>query len=279
MSGVYSSPSIAPFFSLAYTRDTSQKLGHILIEKRSVSTICAEDFMQRKQPDIYGGKDPRDLAAYSIAEAARYLKIPPTTLRPWVAGREYPRRKGAGFFAPLIATPEEHPPRLSFNNLVEAYVLRALRTQHGVSIDAVRKASDFAAKGYSVGRLLLSPKLYTGTGDLFLEKYGQLVNLTKSGQLAMKKILDAHLKRVELDQADLPTRFYPFVTSDTREDRKIIVIDARRAFGRPIVSRRGVSIAAIVDRIDAGETVEVVARDYGLEREEVEEAIIYAQAA
>jgi uncharacterized protein (DUF433 family) len=235
--------------------------------------------MERKKQDIYGGKDPRDLAAYSIAEAARYLKIPPTTLRPWVAGREYPRRKGSGFFAPLIATPEEHPSRLSFNNLVEAYVLRALRTQHGVSIDAVRKAINFAAKGYSVGRLLLSPKLYTDAGELFLEKYGQLVNLTKSGQLAMKKILEAYLKRVELDQTDLPIRFYPFVTGDTREDRKIIVIDARRAFGRPIVSRRGVSIAAIVDRIDAGETVEAVASDYDLEREEVEEAVIYAQAA
>jgi len=224
--------------------------------------------MKHKRQDIYGGKDPRDLAAYSIAEAARYLKIPPTTLRPWVAGREYPKRKGSSFFALLIATPEEHPPRLSFNNLVEAYVLRALRTQHGVSIDAVRKAIDFAAKGYSVGWLLLSPKLYTGAGDLFLEKYGQLVNLTKSGQLAMKKILEAHLKRIELDQTDLPIRFYPFVASD-----------ARRAFGRPIVSRRGVSIAAIVDRIDAGETVEAVARDYDLEREEVEEAVIYAQAA
>lgn len=235
--------------------------------------------MGQKKQDIYGGKDPRDLAAYSIAEAARYLKIPPTTLRPWVAGREYPRRKGSGFFSPLIAIPEEHPPRLSFNNLVEAYVLRALRTQHGVSIDAVRKAIDFVAKGYSVGRLLLSPKLYTGAGDLFLEKYGQLVNLTKSGQLAIKKILEAHLKRVELDQTGLPIRFYPFVASDARENRKVIVIDARRGFGRPIVSRRGVSIAAIVDRIDAGETVEAVARDYDLKREEVEEAVIYAQAA
>jgi uncharacterized protein (DUF433 family) len=235
--------------------------------------------MKRKQQDIYGGKDPRDVAAYSIVEAARYLKIAPSTLRSWVAGREYPKRKGAGIFLPLVVIPQERPRRLSFNNLVEAYVLRALRTQHGVSIDAVRKAIDFAAKSYKVGRLLLSPELRTEAGDLLLDKYGELVNLTRSGQLAMKKILEAHLKRVEWDQADIPTRFYPFVTSDALEDRKVIVIDARRSFGRPIVARRGISTAVIVDRIDAGESIADVAADYDLEREEVEEAVVYARAA
>ena len=190
--------------------------------------------MKRRQQDIYGGKDPRDVAAYSIVEAAGYLKIAPSTLRSWVAGRQYPKRKGAGRFLPLIVIPQERSPRLSFNNLVEAYVLRALRTQHGVSIDAVRKAIAFATKSANVGRLLLSPELRTEAGDLLLDKYGELVNLTRSGQLAMKKILEAHLKRVEWDQADIPTRFYPFVTSDALEDRKVIVIDARRSFGRPM---------------------------------------------
>ena len=224
--------------------------------------------MKGKQQDIYGGQDPRDVAAYSIAEAATYLKIAPSTLRSWVAGRSYPKQKGAGIFLPLITIPKEHPPQLSFNNLVEAYVLRALRMQHGVSIDAVRKAITFATKSYKVERLLLSPELRTHVGDILLDKYGELVNLTKSGQLAMKKILEAYLKRVEWDQADLPTRFYPFVTSDTR-----------RSFGRPIVARRGISTAVIVDRIDAGESVADVAADYDLEREEVEEAIVYARAA
>jgi uncharacterized protein (DUF433 family) len=235
--------------------------------------------MKRKQQDIYGGKDPRDVAAYSLTEAATYLKIAPSTLRSWVAGRAYPKQKGAGVFLPLIVTPQTHPPRLSFNNLVEAYVLRALRTQHGVSIDAVRKAINFATQSYKVRRLLLSPELRTDAGDLLLDKYGELVNLTRSGQLAMKKILEAHLKRVEWDQADIPTRFYPFVTSDGLENRKVIVIDARRSFGRPIVARRGISTAVIVDRIDAGESIADVAADYDLEREEIEEAVVYARAA
>src|SRR2546426_107152 len=129
--------------------------------------------MKRKKQDIYGGKDPQDVAAYSIAEAATYLRIAPSTVRSWVAGREYPKQKGAGVFLPLLVIPQEHPPRLSFNNLVEAYVLRALRTQHGVSIDAARKAIAFATKSYKVERLLLSPELRANAGELLLDKYGE----------------------------------------------------------------------------------------------------------
>jgi len=37
--------------------------------------------------DIYGGKDPRILPRYSIAEAAQYVRVPVTTLAMWVRGR------------------------------------------------------------------------------------------------------------------------------------------------------------------------------------------------
>lgn len=230
--------------------------------------------MEQKRLDIYGGQDPRDVARYGIAEAARYLKIPPTTLRPWVAGREY--RDRAKPFHPLIITPEKNPFRLSFHNLVEAYVLRALRIEHKVSIDDVRQAIDFAQKRCNVKRLLLSPELRTSAGELLLEKYGELINLTRSGQLMMRKLFEAHLKRIEWDQANVPRHLYPFLTSsDYRDEQKIIVIDARRAFGRPIISRCGISTAVIVERIDAGESEQDIAADYGLEKEEFDAAMLY----
>ena len=56
-------------------------------------------------------------------------------------------------------------------------------------------------------------------------------------------------------------------------------MDPRVAFGRPIIARRGISTAAIVDRVNAGESEEEIAEDYGLEAEEVKEALIYDQAA
>jgi uncharacterized protein (DUF433 family) len=232
--------------------------------------------MKQKRPDIYGGQDPRDLARYGVTEAAWYLKIPPTTLRPWVAGREY--RDRIKPFRPLMKTPERNPPQLSFHNLVEAYILRSLRREHRVSIEAVRQAIDFAQKECGVERLLLSPELSTAAGELLLDKYGELINLNRSGQLIMKKLFEAHIKRITWDQANTPSHLYPFITGtvdDPRDEQKIIVIDARRAFGRPIISRRGISTSVIVERIDAGELEEDVAADYDLRKEELDAAMLY----
>src|SRR3990172_10302823 len=78
--------------------------------------------------------DLRNQPAYALAEAARYLKLPAATLRSWVAGRPYPKAEGVGRFQPLIHPPRKQPPLLSFWNLIEAHVLRSLRTDHGVSI-------------------------------------------------------------------------------------------------------------------------------------------------
>ncbi len=231
--------------------------------------------MKRKQQDIYGGNDPRDLAAYGITEAARYIKIPERTLRSWVVGRHYTAHSGRPFFSPLITLPEENPPQLSFNNLIEAHVLRALRTRHKVSIHAARDAIRFAEERYHINRLFLRPELQAGAGDLFLQRYGELVHLNMSGQLVLKEMLTEHLERIETDTLKVPVRFYPF----SRTGKRNIVIDPRISFGRPVIQRRGVSTAAIVDRIDAGEAVDEIAADYGLAVEEVTEAVVYEQAA
>src|SRR4051794_26460459 len=44
----------------------------------------------------------RDAAAYTLAEAARYVRLPAATLRSWVLGRQYPKADGRGDFPPLI---------------------------------------------------------------------------------------------------------------------------------------------------------------------------------
>lgn len=229
--------------------------------------------MQDTKQDIYGGDDPREVAAYSITEAARLIKVPPTTLRPWVAGREYhpPRTT----FSPLILTPEQRPYRLSFHNLIEAHVLRSLRVNHKISIEEIRLAIEDTQKIFGIERLLLSQELYARPGEIFLKKYGEFISLSIFGQLGMKKFFEAHLERIRWDPAGLPIQLYPFIPDAPGKDSKIIVIDARRAFGRPTLTRRGISTAVIVDRINAGESEQDIAVDYSLEEEEVEAAILY----
>jgi uncharacterized protein (DUF433 family) len=220
-----------------------------------------------------------DLAAYTLAEAARYLRLPPATLRSWVFGRAYPVTKSGGRFPPLIRPASKQPPLLSFSNLVEAHVLRSLRAVHEVSVKALREALAYAERELSIDRLLLRPELRAEAGKVFLDRYGHLIELTASGQFAMREFFDAHLKRIEWDRSKAPARLYPFLSVVSADGERPIMIDPHIAFGRPVVERKGISTSAIVERIDAGESVEDVADDYDLGRSEIEQAILYERAA
>ena len=222
--------------------------------------------------------DPRERPAYAPSEAARYLQLPVATLRSWIAGRSYPKAGGRAEWARLIQPPSQRPSILSFSNLVEAHVLRALRTRHGVSVKAVRQAIDYAERELKVKRLLLSPLLLTSGGEILLDRYGSLISLSQSGQLVMRSILERYLERIEWDRTDLPSRLFPLVPS-AAEDHRSIVIDPKISFGRPSVARKGISTAAIAGRLLAGEDADDVARDYDLSRQEVDDAAIYELAA
>ncbi|HEU0054951.1 MAG TPA: DUF433 domain-containing protein, partial [Longimicrobium sp.] len=199
--------------------------------------------------------------------------------RAWTVGRTYPRQGGVGSFEPLIRPADVRAPRLSFNNLVEAHVLRALRTEHAVTLAAVRPALVYAERELGIAHLLLSDALRTHAGQLFLEYYGELINLSKSGQLALRKILEAHLQRVERDASALPIRLFPFLTGALTDGPRTIVIDPAVAFGRPTVAGHGVSTEVLARRIDAGETVDDLALDYAIARQQIEEAIVFEKAA
>jgi len=56
---------------------------------------------------------------YGLAEAAQYLRVPQNTLVYWV--------KGGGSVPPLIRLASTEPPRLSFSNLLECYMLSSMR--------------------------------------------------------------------------------------------------------------------------------------------------------
>lgn len=99
--------------------------------------------------------DIRDQPAYTLAEAARYLKVAPATLRSWVIGRPYPAGKGLARSRPLIRPASNPPPMLSFWNLIEAHVLRSLRTDHGVPFRDAQVL--MRADRESRGRLIESP--------------------------------------------------------------------------------------------------------------------------
>jgi uncharacterized protein (DUF433 family) len=146
-------------------------------------------------------------------------------------------------------------------------------------VRAVRAALDYAEAELGVPRLLTRPELRTSAGELFLERYGQLIELTRAGQLVMKRVLETYLQRVEWDRSSLPVRLFPFPKLDICDAGRAVVIDPFVAFGRPTIAGRGIATSAIADRVNSGESPAAVALDYGLDEEQIQEALVYELAA
>lgn len=108
---------------------------------------------------------------------------------------------------------------------------------------------------------------------LFIEKYGKLINILAVGQLAMRVVLQAHLRRVERDEAGLAVKLFPFTRKGRLDEPKVVVIDPFVSFGRPVLVGTGIPTAVIAERYKAGESVDQLAEDYDRERLEIEDAI------
>src|SRR5258705_896434 len=83
---------------------------------------------------LWGCDDPREVPAYSIAEAAHYLCMPKQTIRAWVLGTSYTHKGTRRKFKQVIQLPVPGSSLLSFFNLAEVHVLRALRTRHAIQL-------------------------------------------------------------------------------------------------------------------------------------------------
>jgi uncharacterized protein (DUF433 family) len=226
--------------------------------------------------DIYGGQSPLELPAYAVSEAALYLDVPLSTVRSWVSGRSYDTKGGKRRSQPIIAVADPKGPTLSFHDLVEVHVLAAITRRHKVRLQAVRAAVHYLRDALGKKRPLLESKMLTDGADLFVEHYGDLVNVTHRGQLAMKKVLELHLRRIGRDAKGVPIRLFPFTTSrrDVEETRPV-TIDPRLQFGRPCIAGTGIPTLEVAERYKAGESIQELSEDFGCTEAQVEAAIRY----
>src|SRR6266446_8327053 len=197
-------------------------------------------------------QDIRELPAYGIAEAAHYLLVPRATLRSWVAGMSY----GGGFFKPVIQPAATSPVALSFINLIEAHVLAAIRRKHRVDMPAVRRAIEYLKKEFGSSHPLADHKFETNGVDLFVERFGQLMSVSQGGQLAVRQLLQAHLRRIDRDEKGFPLRLYPFTRFGATDEPRNIVIDPFISFGKAVITGTGVSTDIVAERFKAGESAD-----------------------
>jgi uncharacterized protein (DUF433 family) len=218
-------------------------------------------------------QDLREVPAYTIAEAAGYLRLPKSTLRSWLVGQAYHVDEVRKFFRPVIEIADPKHRSLSFINLVEAFVLAGLRRKHTVPLPKVRKAVDYLRRHFNKPRPLAEEQFETDGLDLFVRKYGELIGASQEGQTLMESMLRQRLKLVKRDPEGIPRKLILFPAPRGKNDSADVVIDPRISFGRPVLDRLGVRTAILYERFMAGENIEELSRDYGAPPEAIQNAI------
>jgi uncharacterized protein (DUF433 family)/DNA-binding transcriptional MerR regulator len=252
--------------------------------------------MPAKSLDLYGGRDPRELPVYGPREAAACLNIPESTLLHWTAGH-------LGV-APVL-TVEEGQRRLSFFNLLEAFVIDSLRRRSRFSLQELRRIidelrSEYPQLRYPLAEVDVSVARELPRHDydvvsesgirfhkeakrrarpaLFTQIPGEpLVNVSGRGRnLVLTEVLQDFLKRVERRPVEGIVRLYPFITKDRNPDApRMVAIDPMVAFGKPVIAGTGIPTAAIYQLFNAGDEIRAIAEEYDRDPSEIEAAIRY----
>src|SRR5258708_19945687 len=87
---------------------------------------------------------------------------------------------------------------------------------------AVRRAIEFLKDQFGSKHPLADHKFETNGVDLFVERFGQLMSVSQGGQLAVRQLLQAHLRRIDRDDRGFPLRLYPFTRVDETRRRGLL---------------------------------------------------------
>jgi uncharacterized protein (DUF433 family) len=199
-------------------------------------------------------------------ETAEHLQIPERTVHRWL------RQKAGGY--PLVhsVTPERRGwPSVPFVAIVEAYVLRALRSI-GLSPDKIKNAAAEVRAEFGTEYGLATRRIATDGVDVFIH-YIDDDELARVGdrQMPIRRVIDDYLQYVIWDDDDV----FPIRLRLRKYDPAVatVVIDPRFAWGNPIVEPAKVTVDAILGMWRGGEPPDVVADEYGLSVEQVQALI------
>jgi len=260
----------------------------------SIGHDRSDDFAWPGREVPSGGEPKEDVKAqngnmrfeaplYTVAEAARFLGVPTSTLATWAKGyvRRPPGRaevRGAAIIASVKAP--RNFPVIPFIGLAEGMVLAAFR-QAGVSLQHIRQAVAILEKEIGVEYALASRRLYTdGAVILFdyadAEQEEELAGLTEvvRRQRVFAAVVRQYLKRIDYAADGWAARLVSPAT-----ERPIVIVDPARSFGQPIFIHGASRVEDVLDRWKAGDPLVEVAEDFGVPVEDVEDMLRVALPA
>jgi uncharacterized protein (DUF433 family)/DNA-binding transcriptional MerR regulator len=207
-------------------------------------------------------------------EAARLLRLPPSTLHYWLEGAERDGRT----YKPIVRQEPRGDRVVTWAEFIEAGLLRQYRREHHVPMAELRHFIDLLRQGTGIPYPLAHHRPFVADRQLVLDAQEEagldpdfcLVAVVR-GQLILTPASEGFVQRVDWAD-DVAAAWRP---ADERESPVRMNPDLR--FGRPAV--RGISTEALWEQTEAGESTEEVAEAYGLSVGEVRWAIAYESAA
>lgn len=223
-------------------------------------------------------------ALYTAPEAARYLNVPPTTLRTWAQG--YTRTDGHGRTwsgAPVItafAPARRHEATIPFIGLAEGMTLAAFR-RSGVPLQRIRPALEALKATVGLDHALASDRLYTDGVEVIYD-YGERTGdrdvqdlvVVRDNQRMFSEVVQDYLKRIDFGSDGYATMIR---LPAYRESG--VVVDPRRGFGQPIFSQGGARVEDVLGAFQAGQSLQSLESEFGIERATLEDAIRVATLA
>ncbi len=209
---------------------------------------------------------------YSPAEAARYTGVASGKIIRWFRGHHNQNGDYLALWEPKFDTTEGQL-FLSFRDLAEVRVAEALVKIAGLSPQKVRRAIILARTMLNDSRPLSSARFKTDGRNVFLkianegedQERDQLLDIFKS-QFAFARIVEPSLK--DLDYVDMvPTKWW------IAGREKKIVIDPKRAFGRPIDEPTSVPTSVLANAFAAEGSFANAAKAYSVPIASVRRAV------
>jgi len=214
---------------------------------------------------LYGDIPADKVPAYTKAEVALYLHLPKSTVSAWTRGTTYTGTDGRRVpFYPVIVPAE--PNLLSFQNLVELFVLKSLRRDYDIPLPNVRTAIAALRERSGSEHPLAEYEILTDKRDIIVEEFGRILNLNHHGQLEMGELLESTLQRVGLVNGE-----WTYQPVDT------VLFSPSRQFGRPCIVGTRIPTDLVFTRHTAGETVDEIAWDLECDGTLIAGAIEYEQ--
>ena len=201
--------------------------------------------------------------AYPFRDAGHYLRLHAATVRRWTD-------LVGGVSEPLVGEPDVRA--ISYVQLLELHVLKAMRLRHDVPLQRIRQALAYLQQHRPSAHPLLDNDFATDGLDLFLASDDGLLNVSRGGQAEIQELVSLYVSRIKWHRDRHPV-FAPFVQADRPGEPESITIQPTVAFGRSVIAGTGIATEVVASRFNQRESLADLATEYGVSPTIIEEAI------